>query len=184
MKLPRLSKKTFVAVGLATGLALGTAGVALAYVGAKGSGTGTASPAPGKQFKVTLYSGTGTTFAPGSPTHLTFTVQNVTTTTEHAATVTAKVVAKGLDIVTATGKVVTGCLASWFTVKLTRWEVASTGVYHSLTPGSKTYEPVTATLTPLRVIHVTVLESMITTTTTTQGVCEGHTPTVTLTVHK
>jgi hypothetical protein len=183
-KLPRLSKK-FVVIGLATGLALGAAGIAAAYVGATGSGSGTGTVGPGKEFKVALYSGTGTTLTIGKPTHLTWTVQNVASYKEHVSTVTVKVAVTGVDIVTTTGTTrVPTCLASWFTVKLTRWEIDSTNVWHSLTPLTSTYAPVTATLSHTKVIHVTVLESMTTTLTHTQGACVGKTPKVTLTVHK
>lgn len=202
MRLPTLKKKVL-AIALASGVALGVGGMAAAYLEASGSGTGTATLGTVKTFNVTLYNGTGTTLAPGKPAYLTFSVQNVGTSKERVYTATVNVERTGTDVVTSnTVKKVTGCLASWFIANLTRWEVDSTGYWYSLTSGKTTYSTskrvftgtpktehvhtyklVTATLIHLKVLHITVLEKMITTPHTTQGKCEGHLPIVTVTVH-
>jgi hypothetical protein len=177
VRLPKWKKK-FLTIVLTTAVALGIGGIAAAYIGASGSGTGSAKVGSAKAFKVALYGGTSTTFTPGSPTHLTFTVQNTAKYKEHASTVTVKVETTGGNVIASGTAVVPTCLASWFTVKVTRWEVDSSG--HWLTA---TTTPVTYTLTPTFVIHVTVLENMLTKP-TPQTACVGKRPKVKLTVNK
>lgn len=171
-------KKKLLTIVLASGVALGAGGIAAAYIGATGSGTGSAKVGSAKGFVVALYGGTLTTFIPGTPTHLTFTVQNVAKYKEHASTVTVKVETTGGDILSSGTVKVPTCLASWFAVKLTRWEVDSTNTWHTATT-----TPVTKTLTPTLVIHVTVLEQMLTKP-TAQTACVGKRPKVELTVNK
>lgn len=204
MRLPKLKKK-FLAITLASGVALGAGGIAAAYVGVSGTGSGTATVGKATTFKVALYNGTATTYVPGKPAYLTYSVQNVSTPAlrERVYTVTVKVNSTGTDIVTSNSNTkVATCLAAWFTAKLTRWEVDSTGYWYSLTslkhtyttsnrmftgvPKTETvhaYKLVTALLTHLKVIHITVIETMLTTPSTNQSNCEGHLPVVTLTVH-
>lgn len=177
MRLPR-GKKKLLTIVLASGIALGAGGIAAAYLGASGSGTGSVKVGSAKGFKVALYGGTSTTFTPGSPTNLTFTVQNTASYKEHASTVTVKVKTTGGDVVAAGTVKVPTCLTSWFTVKVTRWEVDSSGIWH---PAATT--PVTYTLTPTLDIHVTVLEKMLTKP-TPQTACVGKRPIVLITVNK
>ena len=177
MRLPKWKKK-FLTIVLTTGVALGAGGIAAAYIGATGSGTGSAKVGSAKDFKVALYGGTSTTFTPGSPTHLTFTVQNIASYKEHAATVTVKVETTSGNVIASGTVVVPTCLASWFVVKVTRWEVDSSGIWHTATT-----TPVTKTLTPTLVIHVTVLEKMLTAP-TPQTACVGKRPKVKLNVNK
>jgi hypothetical protein len=177
VRLPKWKRK-FLTIVLTTGVAFGVGGIAAAYIGVSGTGTGSAKVGSAKDFKVALYGGTATTFTPAKPTNLTFTVQNVASYKEHATTVTVKVETTGGNVIASGTVVVPTCLASWFTVKLTRWEVDSSGIWHTATT-----VPVTYTLTPTLVIHVTVLVKMLTKP-TPQTACVGKRPKVKLTVNK
>ena len=183
MKLPRLTRR-FAAVALATGFVLGAGGIAAAFLGSSGSGTGSGTVITPGGLTVAVHTytpPTGKTLGPTGPgEHITFAVSNTSTKAKlRASTVKAFVVA--LRTATYTGDItthgagVTTCLASWFTAKVVKWQVDSTGPSH--TP------PVTYTISYHTDIHVTVLLTMKTEP-VNQAACEGKHPAVTLTVAK
>lgn len=169
---------------VATGFALGAAGIAAAFLGSTGSAKGTATVIKPGTLTVAIHTytpPTGKTLGPTGPgEHLTFTVANTSTRAKlRASTVTAFVVKLTTGPyngdITTHGVGVKKCLASWFTAKVVSWRVDSTGP--TLAP------PVKSTIRLHTDIHVTVLVTMKTAP-TNQGACEGTNPAVTLTVAK
>lgn len=74
MKWMHLTKKKMVGLGLAFGIALGAGGIAAAYLGASGTGTGSATV--GKATNLVVSGGSVSTLLPGTTKTATFTVHN------------------------------------------------------------------------------------------------------------
>jgi hypothetical protein len=74
MKFMHLTKKKMAALGLAFGIALGAGGIAAAFLGSSGTGTGSATVGSAKELVVT--GGNVTTLLPGTTKTATFHVHN------------------------------------------------------------------------------------------------------------
>jgi hypothetical protein len=161
VRLPRFKKK-FVAIGLASGIAIGAGGIAAAYFTASGTGTGSASVGSPTPFTITQFATFGTLGPGGTPQTLTFRIANTYLTKQHLSTVTASVVAAvtgNIETATQPGHTpVPGCSASTFSTTLTPTPVT-----------------ITLTLGTTQVVTVTVFMH---TNTSTQIACAGKHPLV------
>jgi hypothetical protein len=174
MRLPRL-KKRYLALALASGVILGTGGIAAAYFSGGGTGTGSVHVTSPFGFKVAVHTRSGVT-GPGDPTVITFAISNEGSSTptvsfpEVATNPHATIITKG-GYVTSTGSKVTGCKSSWFH--------ASASLYFKSTTGT-----VTLGTHPLVKVHHNVRDAVTVTMTTTgtQDACAGKTPAIRLTI--
>lgn len=161
MRLPRFKKK-FVAVALASGVALGAGGIAAAYFTASGTGTGSANVGRPIPFTITQFATFGTLGPGGTPQTLTFRISNTYVTRQHLSTVTAKIVVAGtgnIETATTPGHTpVPGCSASTFSLTLTPTPIT-----------------IVLTLGTTQVVTVTVVMH---TNTSTQLACAGKHPLV------
>ena len=153
----------------------GAAGIAVAVFGGTGSASShgsigttslTVTPTSSNPHGGPLYPG-----VTSSDQKLVFVAHNSSTKTEIFTSETVSVNATGGFIVTSSNGIkVTGCKVTWFTAKVT-----STSPTNSTVP-PKAFIPPWGTAT----IGVTLSMSTVA---TTQSACEGHSPTVTLSVH-
>lgn len=169
MKVPRIKKK-FVAIGLASGLAMGAAGIAAAYFSSTGTGKGSAKVGSATHLTVSQTSTNGTTYLypDGTTTTLTFTITNPGKGTQHyvvtasdASIATAGTV-KGLAVTYGSTAAIPGCKSTWF---------------------SATANPESGNLTTGGTTTDTVVVSMNNgtgPTGSTQNTCSGHSPKVLL----
>jgi hypothetical protein len=151
VKLPRIKRK-FVAIGLATGLAMGAAGIAAAYFSTTGTGHGNASVGAKGSWVISfgavsyttdsaIYPGTSETVA----TTVTHTGHgnaklNALTATMTKATTPTTIVNPQV-VVNSTGAAVAGCQATWFSASITQ-----TGVGSKYGSGASQSETTTITL--------------------------------------
>lgn len=147
MRLPQFTKKAIV-VGAAAGIAVGAAGIAAAYFGIGGSGTGTATI--GSPSTVTITGAAVSTLGPGAVHHVGFTADNTNSFTVDVGAVTIT----GISV-TSTHS---GCLTSWFTL------ASATTALGTLTPGAHAYAATTSTHTPTIELK---------TVSTNESACEG-----------
>jgi hypothetical protein len=184
-------KKKYLAIALATGVALGAGGVAAAFFSAGGSGTGSATVGTPVPFKITVHTKPGVT-GPGDPTIITFSVANTHTTpssvyygdpyvTERATNPVATIksvktsITHTHTVITSRGSPVNGCLSKWFTATAspdfwTMTHVKNLGTSALVAPHTNVRNAVT--------VHMT--NGTTPTNGTNQDACEGTFPTVTL----
>lgn len=112
-----------VVLGLSGVAALALAAVAVAYFTSSGSGSGSGAVGASAPFTLTLgtpsFSGGLSAIYPGAGTEtVPFTVTNAGNGNENLSTVTPTIDTDNStgDVKTSTGTVLTGCLASWFTI--------------------------------------------------------------------
>jgi hypothetical protein len=169
------TRRRIAMVAVSGAMLAGAAGIAVAVFGGTGSASShgtigttslTVTPTSSNPHGGPLYPG-----ASSSDEWLVFLAHNSSTKNEIIITETVSVNSTGGFIVTASNGIkVTGCKVTWFTATVT-----STSPTNSTVP-PKAFVPPWGTAT----IGVTL--AMLTVT-TTQSACEGHSPTVTLTVH-
>jgi hypothetical protein len=131
VRLPKFSKKV-IAVGAATGLAMGAAGIAAAYFTNSGTGTGHAVVGTSGTFTATFTSVNPANLYPGKTQTITLTLTNNGSGTQHftitradwsvVSTTTASSSTLG-DVKTTggvhTGSYILGCEAKWFSFPAT-----------------------------------------------------------------
>jgi hypothetical protein len=186
MRHPKL-KRRYLAIALASGVALGTGGVAAAFFSSGGTATGTAAIGTPAPFKIAVHTKTGSV-GPGDPTVITFAVANTHTPTpgpyvvERATDPVATVVSKRTTItgmhtvITSRGRPVNGCLSKWFTATATpdfytQAHTNNLGTSALVTPHTNVRESVTVTMS-----------NGTGPTGSNQDACEGKFPTVKLQV--
>jgi hypothetical protein len=145
-------------------LVLAGGGAAYAYFSATGSGTGSATVGTTGTWAVTQASSTGTISAGAGSSVITFNVENTGKGDQQYATATATVNSDSSGDITSGGASVSGCLATWFSTKVTSDPGAGTNV-----GGSST-------------VQVTVKVTMPSDATDNQDACENATPDVTLSI--
>jgi hypothetical protein len=145
-------------------LVLAGGGAAYAYFTATGSGTGSATVGTTGTWAITQANSTGTISAGSGSSVITFNVENTGKGDQQYATATATVNSDGSGNITSGGTSVTGCLASWFSTKVTSDPGAGTNV-----GGGDT-------------VQVTVKVTMPSDATDNQDACENATPDVTLSI--
>ena len=118
----RFTHKKTAAVAVTAVLALGGGGIAFAYFTAGGTGSGSAQvgSAPTNAFSMASDGPTNPVFPGNGPQSFTIQVTNTTAQAEYVGTVhmSIRTDSESGDVMTGpgAGTVVTGCLATWFTI--------------------------------------------------------------------
>ena len=194
MHLPHF-KKTFVAAGLAAGLALGAGGIAVAWFTASGYVFGGSHVANAQPFTVTQTTFGNPVGPGGTTTLLTFNVHNNANFNEHFTRidfwVTRTVLVTTTTYTTApirtyntgatstfTRPLVTGCPGVWFTLQFD-----TAGTLYPSTPSIGTTISHPTTIPANGTVTLTFVLGMVTAN-TTQLACAGHQPEVYVNVKK
>jgi hypothetical protein len=135
--------KKVVAIGLATGLILGAAGVAVAYFTSTGTGTGTGTVGSPTSWGVSAGAATGTMYPGHGSSSIVYTITNNGSGNQAITGLTAAMGTSGTNA-THGGVAISGCLAAWFTPVV---GTPSPALNTSIQPGSTATVTVTVSMT-------------------------------------
>ena len=140
----RFMTKKVVAIGLATGLILGAAGVAVAYFTSTGTGTGTGTVGSPTSWGVSARRRDGHDIYPGhGSSSIVYTITNNGSGNQAITGLTAAMGTSGTNA-THGGVAISGCLAAWFTPVV---GTPSPALNTSIQPGSTATVTVTVSMT-------------------------------------